>query len=83
VATVCGYPVRFAELTGLALLPASAPGCHWAEQRVALELRQPTEAAAPPWTTQVAERRLVTGPGPAWILLGSQPYAGRAARRTA
>ncbi|WP_151082904.1 hypothetical protein [Nocardioides cynanchi] len=81
VATVCGYPVRLAELTGLAVLPgASASGSHWAQQRVAVEFREPSEESSR-WTRQVTERRLVTGPGPAWLLLGSQPYAGT--RRTA
>jgi hypothetical protein len=81
VVTVCGYPVLLAELTGLAALPEADPGGHhWAERRVVLEMRPPTDRSAAR-TAVVAERRLVTSAGPAWLLLGAQPYA--AARRTA
>ena len=32
------------------------------------------------WSRLLEKRRLVTSPGPPWLLLGNQPYLGRAAR---
>lgn len=75
VATVCGYPVLLAELTGVIRLTAAEPGgTHWAQQGVSLSLREPADGSAG-WTTLVTRRRLATGPGPVWLLLGAQPFA--------
>ncbi len=37
-------------------------------------------AQAGAWTALLQRRRLVTSPGPPWLLIGAQPYLGRAAR---
>jgi hypothetical protein len=87
VGTVCGYPVLLALLTDL---PPVAPG------RVRAELTDPeltdpelnglelnglgTTAPATHWTDLLCGRRLITSPGPPWLLLGSQPFLGRATR---
>jgi hypothetical protein len=70
VATVCGYPVLLAGLTDL---PPVAPG------RVRAELTEPEHASR--WLPKVVRSRLITSPGPPWLLLGSQPFLGRATRR--
>lgn len=67
VATICGYPVLLAELVDLASV---GPG------RVRLALVPPDPLAA--WLAPLRSRRLVTSPGPTWLLLGSQPYLRRA-----
>jgi hypothetical protein len=70
VATVCGYPVLLARLTDL---PPVTPG------RVRAELTEPEHGS--PWPALVERSRLITSPGPPWLLLGSQPFLGRATRR--
>jgi hypothetical protein len=65
VGTVCGYPVLLADLTSF---KAQGDGV-----RLGLE-------RAGEWSRLLHERRLVTSPGPRWLLLGAQPYLGRAAR---
>jgi len=72
VVTLCGYPVLTADLTGIRGDPTH-PGA------AVMDL-----AEAGPWTRLLERRRLVTSPGPPWLLTGAQPYLGRAARaRTA
>lgn len=66
VVTVCGYPVLLADLVAF----GSRDGAE-----VTLDLEPPGD-----WAALLHERRLVTSPGPAWLLLGAQPYLGRAAR---
>jgi hypothetical protein len=69
VITVCGFPVLTADLHDVR-------GGEQSHRPMALmEL-----APAGPWAGLLEERRLVTIPGPAWLLLGAQPYLGRAAR---
>jgi len=70
VATACGYPVL---LAGLSDLPPVAPG------RVRPDLTAP-EPGTGRWTRLLRARRLITSPGPPWLLLGSQPFLGRAIR---
>ena len=65
VVTVCGYPVLLADLVSF-----SGKG-----DQVELGLERPGE-----WSRLLHERRLVTSPGPRWLVLGAQPYLGRAAR---
>jgi hypothetical protein len=65
VVTVCGYPVLLADLVSF----------EGADDQVRLGLDTPGE-----WSTRLHERRLVTSPGPRWLLLGEQPHLGRAAR---
>jgi hypothetical protein len=65
VVTVCGYPVLLADLTSF----------RGAGELVELGLEPPGE-----WSELLAGRRLVTSPGPRWLMLGGQPYLGRAAR---
>jgi hypothetical protein len=68
VVTLCGYPLLTADLTDVQGDPDDA--------RVAvMDLAQ-----AGPWTRLLERRRLVTSPGPPWLLIGAQPYLGRAAR---
>lgn len=69
VVTVCGYPVLVAELRSFVSV---------GHRRVRAELTGPSETA--PWTSMVDHRRLVTSPGPPWLLLGAQPQLGRARR---
>jgi len=66
VVTVCGFPVLLADLVRFD--PDGAGN-------VNLGLERPGD-----WSLVLEERRLVTSPGPSWLLLGSQPYLGRAAR---
>jgi hypothetical protein len=66
VATVCGFPVLCGDLASLRGLP---------DDRVELGL-EPAGA----WQHVLEARRLVTSPGPPWLLLGRQPYLGRAQR---
>jgi hypothetical protein len=66
VFTVCGYPVLTAGLVSFR---------HAADQEVELGLERPG-----PWAGLLEDRRLVTSPGPRWLVLGAQPYLGRAAR---
>jgi hypothetical protein len=66
VATVCGYPVLVAELAAFD---------HTVDGRLDLVLEP-----AGSWAALVERRRLVTGPGPPWLVMGEQPYLGRAAR---
>ena len=66
VVTVCGFPVLLADLVRFD--PDGA-------ENVILGLERPGD-----WSLVLEERRLVTSPGPSWLLLGSQPYLGRAAR---
>jgi hypothetical protein len=63
--TVCGYPVLLADLTSFRA----------GSDTVELSLAEPGA-----WSRLLHERRLVTSPGPRWLLLGAQPYLGRAAR---
>jgi hypothetical protein len=65
VVAACGYPVLLADLVSF--------GDHG--DQVELGLEQPGE-----WSRLLHHRRLVTGPGPRWLLLGAQPCLGRAAR---
>jgi hypothetical protein len=46
-----------------------------AEDRIELGLERPGA-----WSQLLHERRLVTSAGPPWLVLGAQPYLGRAAR---
>jgi len=69
VATICGYPVLLAELVDLVSV---GPG------RVRLAMVPPDPFAA--WLDPLRSRRLVTSPGPSWLLLGSQPYLRQAGR---
>lgn len=64
VATVCGSPVLLADLVSFV---------HAREDLVELGLESPGE-----WSTLLHARRLVTAPGPPWLVLGAQPYLGRA-----
>jgi hypothetical protein len=64
--TVCGYPVLLADLVSF-----GGDG-----DQVVLGLERPGE-----WSRLLHERRLTTAPGPRWLVLGSQPYLGRAAGR--
>jgi hypothetical protein len=64
VATVCGYPVLTADLVSVRST---------ADDRLELGLESAGE-----WEACVERRRLVTGSGPAWLLLGEPPYLGRA-----
>ncbi len=66
VVTVCGFPVLLADL--VCFDPDGAGS-------VDLGLERPGA-----WSRLLEERRLVTSPGPSWLLLGNQPYLGRAAR---
>ena len=66
VVTVCGYPVLLADV--VACRPVESG-------HLDLDLEQPGD-----WSRLLHERRLVTSPGPPWLLLGAQPYLGRAAR---
>ncbi len=66
VVTVGGFPVLLADLVS-----CDPDG----EGHVDLGLERPGE-----WSRLLEERRLVTSPGPTWLLLGAQPYLGRAAR---
>jgi len=66
VVTVCGYPVLLADLVSFR---RGGGGL------VELGLERPGE-----WAGLLADRRLVTSPGPRWLMLGGQPYLGRAAR---
>jgi hypothetical protein len=66
VVTVCGYPVLLADLVACDRV---IPG------EVDLGLEPPGA-----WSSILHRRRLVTSPGPPWLLLGSQPYLGRAAQ---
>jgi hypothetical protein len=66
VVTVCGYPVLLADLVSF----VSAE-----DDRVELGFEPPGD-----WSSLLQEHRLVTSPGPPWLLLGGQPYLGRAAR---
>jgi hypothetical protein len=66
VATVCGYPVLTADLVSLAVT---------ADDRLDLGLEPPGA-----WAALLEHRRLVTSPGPPWLVLGEQPYLGRAQR---
>jgi hypothetical protein len=66
VVTVCGFPVLLADLVRFD--PDGAGN-------VDLGLERPGD-----WSRVLEERRLVTSPGPPWLLLGGQPYLGRAAR---
>lgn len=70
VVTVCGFPVLTADLTSI------RPSGHG---RAGSVVRLDLEPAGS-WAEALDQRRLVTGPGPRWLLLGSQPYVGRAAR---
>ena len=65
VFTVCGFPVLLADLVSF-----DGKG-----DQVELGLERPEE-----WSSLLHERRLVTSPGPRWLVLGAQPYLGRAAR---
>ena len=60
VVTVCGYPVLLADLVSFD--PAAAG-------EVELGLEPPGD-----WSRLLHEHRLVTSPGPPWLLLGAQPY---------
>ena len=66
VVTVCGYPVLVADLVSF------RAGGH---DRVELGLQKPGA-----WASLLDQRRLVTSPGPPWLVLGAQPYLGRAQR---
>ncbi len=66
VVTVGGFPVVLADLVS-----CDPDG----EGHVDLGLERPGG-----WSRLLEERRLVTSPGPPWLLLGAQPYLGRAAR---
>jgi hypothetical protein len=66
VAMVCGFPVLLADVVSLAAVSGWQLG-------LGLE-------AAGPWRRLVDGHRFVTGPGPPWLLLGHQPYLGRAQR---
>jgi hypothetical protein len=66
VVTVCGYPVLLADLVSFVAE---------ADESVELGLERAGE-----WAGLLTERRLVTSPGPPWLLLGGQPYLGRATR---
>jgi hypothetical protein len=65
VVTVCGYPVLLADLVSF----------QGVGDQVELGLEPPG-----PWSDLLRQRRLVTSAGPRWLLLGSQPYLGRAER---
>jgi hypothetical protein len=65
VVTVCGYPVLTADLVSF----------RGVGDQVDLGLERPGT-----WASLLHERRLVTSPGPRWLVLGAQPYLGRAAR---
>lgn len=65
VVTVCGYPVLLADLVAF----------HERDGTVELGLERPGA-----WCRLLEGRRLVTSPGPRWLVLGAQPYLGRAAR---
>ncbi|MBO0846554.1 MAG: hypothetical protein J2P22_14180 [Nocardioides sp.] len=69
VVTVCGYPVLLADLVSF----ASQTGDE--VDQVELGLEPPGD-----WSRLLQGHRLVTSPGPRWLLLGGQPYLGRAAR---
>jgi hypothetical protein len=64
VATVCGFPVLTADLVSFDAV---------VDDRVALGLEK-----AGSWRGLLEGRRLSTSPGPPWLLLGHQPYLGRA-----
>jgi hypothetical protein len=64
VATVCGFPVLVADVVRIAATPGP---------QVELEVEP-----AGPWRRLVDGRRLVTRPGPTWLLLGHRPSLGRA-----
>jgi hypothetical protein len=64
VFTVCGRPVLTADLVSFRA----------AGDQVELGLESPGG-----WSSLLRERRLVTGPGPRWLVLGAQPCLGRAA----
>jgi hypothetical protein len=66
VASVCGFPVLLADLVSLR-------GGFGRDLELGLE-------PAGPWRHLLDQRRLVTAPGPPWLLLGHQPYLGRAQR---
>jgi len=66
VVTVRGYPVLLADL--VSFVPAAAG-------QVELGLERPGD-----WSRLLHDHRLVTSPGPSWLLLGAEPYLGRAAR---
>ena len=64
VVTVGDHPVLLADLVSF----------HGRGELVELGLERPGE-----WAGLLAGRRLVTGPGPRWLMLGSRPTPGRAA----
>ncbi|HEX3931859.1 MAG TPA: hypothetical protein VHW64_14230 [Nocardioides sp.] len=66
VVTVCGYPVLLADLVSFGARDVG---------EVPIGLEPPG-----PWAGLLHQRRLVTSPGPAWLLLGGQPSLGRAGR---
>jgi hypothetical protein len=69
VATVCGYPVLTAQLVDLMSV---------SPRRIRLELAEPDPSAT--WVGLLRGRRLLTGPGPSWLLLGVEPGLGGAPR---
>src|SRR4051812_38972971 len=69
VVTVCGDPVLLADLSSFVSVDDDQEAA-WVD----LGLETPG-----PWAALLHERRLVTSPGPPWLLLGEQPYLGRAA----
>jgi len=73
VATVCGYPVLLADLVSFRSRADEEAG-----DQVVLGLEPAGE-----WAGLLARRRLVTSAGPPWLVLGAQPYLGRAARARA
>jgi hypothetical protein len=66
VVTVCGFPVLLADLVSFTAGD---------DDHVVLGLEKPG-----PWASLLEHRRLPTGPGPRWLVLGHQPYVGRAQR---
>jgi hypothetical protein len=70
VFTVCGYPVLTADLVSFDAVSLDAAG-----DQVELGLEPPGG-----WSGLLHQHRLVTSPGPRWLVLGAQPYLGRAER---
>ncbi len=66
VVTVRGFPALLADLVSFEATD---------DDSVELGLERPGA-----WSDLLAGRRLVTSPGPPWLLLGAQPYLGRAAQ---
>jgi hypothetical protein len=65
VVTLSGFPVLLADLVSL----------EGADDQVVLGLEQPGA-----WSELLRGRRLLTGSGPRWVVLGTEPHVGRAIR---